>query len=186
MIQGQGLVYSFLCHKIDVDDFFLSYFDRLVCADLNKIQYWAWEISNPHLLHTYLPVFCKNNKSNSCTRYQSKTELLKKLKIGLSNLAQGKFQTLPTDLASLASRPSVGARRVSLTKEASDSEVEEKTLISKMINFSVHNGKGRVLGRDKRRRVVEKDGDANIQYKNISKRRRKYISDLYTTLVDSR
>lgn len=39
---------------------------------------------------------------------------------------------------------------------------------------------------DRRRRIVEKDGDANIQYKNISKKRRKYISDLYTTLVDSR
>ena len=35
-------------------------------------------------------------------------------------------------------------------------------------------------------RVVEKSGHPNIQYKNISKRRRKYFSDLYTTLVDSR
>ena len=39
--------------------------------------------------------------------------------------------------------------------------------------------------RSKRRRVVEKSGDPNIQYKNISKRRRKYLSDLFTTLVDS-
>ena len=39
---------------------------------------------------------------------------------------------------------------------------------------------------DKICRVVEKSGDPNIQYKNISKRRRKYFSDLYTTLVDSR
>ena len=36
-----------------------------------------------------------------------------------------------------------------------------------------------------KRRVVEKSGDPNIQYKNISKRRRKYLSDLFTTLVDS-
>ena len=33
--------------------------------------------------------------------------------------------------------------------------------------------------------MVEKSGDPNIQYKNISKRRRKYLSDLFTTLVDS-
>ena len=35
-------------------------------------------------------------------------------------------------------------------------------------------------------RVVDKSGYPNIQYKNISKRRRKYFSDLFTTLVDSR
>ena len=39
--------------------------------------------------------------------------------------------------------------------------------------------------RRSKRRVVEKSGDPNIQYKNISKRRRKYLSDLFTTLVDS-
>lgn len=36
------------------------------------------------------------------------------------------------------------------------------------------------------RRITEKNGLANVTYKNISKRRRKYVSDLYTTLVDSR
>ena len=34
--------------------------------------------------------------------------------------------------------------------------------------------------------VVEKSGDPNIQYKNISQRRRRYLDDFYTTLVDSR
>jgi hypothetical protein len=39
---------------------------------------------------------------------------------------------------------------------------------------------------EKKRRVVEKNGEPNVQYKNISERRRRYISDFYTTLVDSR
>jgi len=39
---------------------------------------------------------------------------------------------------------------------------------------------------EKKRRVVEKDGATNVRYKNISERRRRYISDFYTTLVDSR
>lgn len=39
---------------------------------------------------------------------------------------------------------------------------------------------------ERKRRVVEKNGDTNVQYKNISERRRRYISDFYTTLVDSR
>ena len=39
--------------------------------------------------------------------------------------------------------------------------------------------------RKKHRRVVEKNGDPNIQYKNISHKRRKYLDDIYTTLIDS-
>ena len=50
-----------------------------------------------------------------------------------------------------------------------------------MVNKSEAKQRKRYL-----RRVVEKSGEPNIQYKNISKRRRKYFSDLYTTLVDSR
>ena len=38
---------------------------------------------------------------------------------------------------------------------------------------------------NKRKRVVLKDGLTNVTYKNISKKRRRYISDLYTTLLDS-
>lgn len=35
------------------------------------------------------------------------------------------------------------------------------------------------------RRAVEKGGHTNVQYKNISKRRRRFISDIYTTMVDA-
>ena len=38
----------------------------------------------------------------------------------------------------------------------------------------------------KTRRVCEKSGNANVQYKNVSEKRRRYVSDIYTTLVDSR
>lgn len=37
---------------------------------------------------------------------------------------------------------------------------------------------------NKRKRVVRKGGSTNVEYKNISKRRRRYFSDLYTTLLD--
>ena len=35
------------------------------------------------------------------------------------------------------------------------------------------------------RRVVRKEGLTNVSFKNISKKRRHYFSDLYTTLLDS-
>jgi hypothetical protein len=38
---------------------------------------------------------------------------------------------------------------------------------------------------NRKQRVVLKDGSTNVKYKNISKRRRRYISDFYTTLLDA-
>jgi len=38
---------------------------------------------------------------------------------------------------------------------------------------------------NKRKRVVKKGGSTSVTYKNISKKRRRYFSDLYTTLLDS-
>ena len=38
---------------------------------------------------------------------------------------------------------------------------------------------------DKLKRVVQKDGTTSVLYKNISKKRRRYFSDFYTTLLDS-
>ena len=38
---------------------------------------------------------------------------------------------------------------------------------------------------DKLKRVVKKDGTTSVLYKNISKKRRRYFSDFYTTLLDS-
>ena len=38
---------------------------------------------------------------------------------------------------------------------------------------------------NKRKRVVKKGGSTGVSYKNISKKRRRYFSDLYTTLLDS-
>ena len=36
-----------------------------------------------------------------------------------------------------------------------------------------------------KRRVCDKNGAVRIKYKNVSQRRRKFIKDIYTTLVDS-
>ena len=38
---------------------------------------------------------------------------------------------------------------------------------------------------NKKHRVVKKEGSTNVSYTNISKRRRRYFSDLYTTLLDA-
>ena len=38
---------------------------------------------------------------------------------------------------------------------------------------------------DKLKRVVQKDGTTTVLYKNISKKRRRYFYDFYTTLLDS-
>merc|ERR1712142_1026480 len=38
---------------------------------------------------------------------------------------------------------------------------------------------------NKKKRVVLKNGLTNVSYKNISMKRRRYVSDLYTTLLDS-
>ena len=38
---------------------------------------------------------------------------------------------------------------------------------------------------NERKRVVKKGGSTSVTYKNISKKRRRYFSDLYTTLLDS-
>ena len=65
--------------------------------------------------------------------------------------------------------------------EYTDSENEEKSVMARLMN--VKSKSARV---SQKCRVVDKSGYPNIQYKNISKRRRKYFSDLFTTLVDSR
>ena len=102
-----------------------------------------------------------------------------------------------SDAFSLNSKPSVIrnvplTRKISITNEESESEEEKRTLMAKIIPFTTSSvGKEKRSdhhdsGKKQRRRVVDKAGEPNIQYKNISKRRRKYISDLYTTLVDSR
>jgi len=39
--------------------------------------------------------------------------------------------------------------------------------------------------RKRRNRVIEKNGQCNVEYKQISKKRRRFITDAYTTLIDS-
>ena len=44
---------------------------------------------------------------------------------------------------------------------------------------------GSALGKFSKRRVCEKNGAVRIKYKNVSQKRRKFIKDIYTTLVDA-
>lgn len=46
------------------------------------------------------------------------------------------------------------------------------------------SSKERRLSRRGRRRLVFKNGECNVSHSNIRKRRRRYLSDIFTTLVD--
>ena len=49
--------------------------------------------------------------------------------------------------------------------------------------YQVANEKTKTM--NKKKRVVMKGGITNVAYKNISKKRRRFFSDLFTTLLDS-
>eukprot|EP00095_Tigriopus_kingsejongensis_P006162 maker-scaffold40_size501252-snap-gene-2.14 protein:Tk06162 transcript:maker-scaffold40_size501252-snap-gene-2.14-mRNA-1 annotation:"hypothetical protein DAPPUDRAFT_311738" len=69
-------------------------------------------------------------------------------------------------------------------KTLEDAEVKDSQLLQDETATSFFS-KFRKKPRSKKRRVCEKGGDANVQYKNISKKKRRYLTDIYTTLVDS-
>ena len=64
-------------------------------------------------------------------------------------------------------------------EQAAKSESEEEK------SFFRSREQDRKRRMNKKMRVVQKAGLTNVSYKNISKKRRRYISDLYTTLLDS-
>ncbi len=61
--------------------------------------------------------------------------------------------------------------------EDDNHSLEAKSFISRL------DRKNKVKKRT--RRVCDKDGSANVKYRNVSEKRRRYIWDLYTTLVDA-
>ena len=74
-----------------------------------------------------------------------------------------------------------------------DNESEDRLAIRNSI-FKVLNGTEDTLDQivdekiktmNKKKRIVSKNGDANISLKSISKKRRLFLSDWYTTLLDS-
>jgi len=66
--------------------------------------------------------------------------------------------------------------RTSMMNHPESSDEEEKLIRSTQKKHRAMN---------KHKRVVLKDGLTTVTYKNISKKRRRYFSDLYTTLLDS-
>ena len=52
-------------------------------------------------------------------------------------------------------------------------------------SIPVKNKEKKLKDMNKRKRVIQKNGLTNVSYKNISKKRRRYFNDLYTTLLDS-
>jgi len=68
-------------------------------------------------------------------------------------------------------------RRVSLGNHSLEVDSDEESLYETMPQ--------KLKKMNKKKRIVRKGGLTNVTYKNISKKRRRYISDLYTTLLDS-
>ena len=64
-------------------------------------------------------------------------------------------------------------------EKKTESETEEE------VSYLRSREQDRKRRMNKRMRVVKKSGVTNITYKNISKKKRKYFSDLYTTLLDA-
>ena len=54
-----------------------------------------------------------------------------------------------------------------------------------MWNFDFRYRQSRFSSRRVRKRVVFKHGDVNVIQGNVAKRRRKYLQDIFTTLVDA-
>ena len=50
--------------------------------------------------------------------------------------------------------------------------------------YQSYNEKAKRMNQ-KKRVVLKGSGKTNVSYKNISKKRRRYFSDMYTTLLDS-
>lgn len=97
---------------------------------------------------------------------------------GLSSLFSTVFIMADSDsdlgfFPSLVQR--IRRRNSDLAREIEDSDEESlyETMPQKMMKMN------------KKKRIVRKGGLTNVTYKNISKKRRRYISDLYTTLLDS-
>lgn len=69
------------------------------------------------------------------------------------------------------------SRRSPVSKHNNHHDTDEESLYETMPQ--------KVKKMNKKKRIVRKGGLTNVTYKNISKKRRRYISDLYTTLLDS-
>ena len=68
-------------------------------------------------------------------------------------------------------------KRASVARTRPDHDTDEESLYETMPQ--------KLQKMNKKKRIVRKGGLTNVTYKNISKKRRRYISDLYTTLLDS-
>ena len=64
-----------------------------------------------------------------------------------------------------------------MSKSNNENDSDEESLYETMPQ--------KVYKMNQKKRIVRKGGMTNVSYKNISKKRRRYISDLYTTLLDS-
>lgn len=72
-----------------------------------------------------------------------------------------------------------------LIRVATYSSANSHTNVNKLDNRSRYRGPGSSACRKLRRRAVFKNGDCNVIQFHVSKRRRRYLQDIFTTLVDT-
>jgi len=93
-------------------------------------------------------------------------------------LASGVSELLPIDIPETESKTDscVGAGTLSLVNESSIHPGGQRTLADR----------GRKFAARQRRRLVFKDGSCNISSRNVMSRKRMYLVDIFTTMVDMR
>ncbi|XP_074647428.1 G protein-activated inward rectifier potassium channel 3-like isoform X2 [Tubulanus polymorphus] len=80
--------------------------------------------------------------------------------------------------------------KMELVSQTSSQAYGSHDSFSEFVNYPVMSPNGPLHHRDRqhskrmRRRLVYKNGECNISHTNIKKRRRRYLADIFTTLVD--
>lgn len=90
-----------------------------------------------------------------------------------------------TDVENTPISPQSDKPQPTLIRVATYSSANSHTNVNKLDNRSRYRGPGSSAYRKLRRRAVFKNGDCNVIQCHISKRRRRYLQDIFTTLVDT-
>ena len=69
-------------------------------------------------------------------------------------------------------------------QNANDGQSEIIQIIYMNIYFYFRYRHTRINSKKMRKRVVQKNGECNVTQTNVAKRRRRYLQDIFTTLVD--
>lgn len=92
---------------------------------------------------------------------------------------------IESDVEHVPISPQSDKQQPTLIRVATYSSANSHTVVPKFDNRSRYRGPGSSAFRKLRRRAVFKNGDCNVIQCHVSKRRRRYLQDIFTTLVDT-